>query len=336
MGEQGEVIRAAINSYIPSLRKYFNVEAAKPEDIDFPEFVKLYDEHVYNSCKEGQHDCLYKFAEEGNIRAIRTILNKVDPGWELDTNIFNALKPAVRNGYFDIVVALVKKLDPDLDVGMKEEEFSNLLYIAAYTNNIKIINYFIEQGAGLYAGLVGAAEGNHHDLMDYFFSKIDDKYNGWQSVLNGAASGGHLDLVKQALKVLTKVQNKETLFDIKSILNHSLVNASKLGHLDVVKFLIEHGATDPFNAGLIHAAKAGHLDVVKFLLETDPQDINKALGAAASSGHKDIIDYLIEKGANDWTSALDKAAEGGHANLVRFFYAKGGIPTPKVRAKYNL
>ena len=48
--------------------------------------------------------------------------------------------------------------------------------------------------------------------------------------------------------------------------NNALCWASEDGHLDIVKYLVEHGANIHFNNALSWALEYGHLDVVKYLV----------------------------------------------------------------------
>jgi len=84
--------------------------------------------------------------------------------------------------------------------------------------------------------------------------------------------------------------------------------ASKYGHLDVVKLLIEKGVwiNQPTNDGrgpLCVASQYGHLDVVKYLIENgadiDQPNIHGAtpLSGASEYGHLDVAKYLKKKGA---------------------------------------
>ena len=87
----------------------------------------------------------------------------------------------------------------------------------------------------------------------------------------------------------------------------ALYEASFQGHLEVVKFLVEHGAK--INA------KTGHGNI--------------ALMAAASGGNLEIARYLAGKGAiidarnRPGQTPMMSAAIGGHVGIIRFLVAKG-------------
>ena len=83
-----------------------------------------------------------------------------------------------------------------------------------------------------------------------------------------------------------------------------LMLAARYGHLDVVRYLLEAGASVGLQIALGLAAGGGHLDVVKELLDAgasvDMQDNfgNTALMRATWDGHLDVVRYLLEAGAS--------------------------------------
>ena len=106
------------------------------------------------------------------------------------------------------------------------------------------------------------------------------------------------------------------------------------GRLDIVQYLVEHGAkiniSDAFNnTCLMIAASKGHLNVVKYLLSigSNPDVVsncgNTALHFAAERGHLDVIKCLLEKGAQIIENTfgmtpLNLAAENTKAHVVEY------------------
>eukprot|EP00038_Savillea_parva_P005785 m.159972 g.159972 ORF g.159972 m.159972 type:complete len:764 (+) comp11885_c0_seq1:337-2628(+) len=119
--------------------------------------------------------------------------------------------------------------------------------------------------------------------------------------------------------------------------------ACKLGHLDMVKFFLDNGASvddrdrDPKRQGnaLHYAAWGGHLEMVKWLLEQgaslDDVDIvgNTALLYAVYGGHRHVVDELLARGRSLQErnsknhTALLQAACGGHLDLVEWLLDEG-------------
>lgn len=116
-----------------------------------------------------------------------------------------------------------------------------------------------------------------------------------------------------------------------------------VGRLDIVEFLIEHGAdvngTNLFNNNtLMIAAYKGHHLVVNTLLENGSRPNDQALcGAtalhyAAESGHLDVVLALLDKGAtlqknNAGITPALQAAERLHEDVLEAFIQRPGLMT---------
>lgn len=107
--------------------------------------------------------------------------------------------------------------------------------------------------------------------------------------------------------------------------NDGLENAAKGGHISIVEYLLDHGATD-FNDALSSAAEGGHMNIVQLMLENGATDYNRGLKYAAMEGHMDIVQLMLEKGATDYNCGLENAAMGGHMDIVQLMLEKGAEP----------
>ncbi len=119
--------------------------------------------------------------------------------------------------------------------------------------------------------------------------------------------------------------------------------ASMLGHLDVVKYLVAHGADvnakNQFGNTLLHkASEYGYLDGMKCLVELGA-DVeakngggNTPLHKASEYGHLDVVKYLVAYGAdvkakdNYGRTPLHRAREEGHAEVVAYFVEQRDVP----------
>ena len=76
-----------------------------------------------------------------------------------------------------------------------------------------------------------------------------------------------------------------------------LIEASKIGNLKTVKYIVEQGAdiNALHNAALIEASKKGNLEIIKFLIAKGANihaRNNAALRYASKNGHSEIVKYL--------------------------------------------
>ena len=122
----------------------------------------------------------------------------------------------------------------------------------------------------------------------------------------------------------------------------AFLEAAQSGDLAVVKLFVEAGMSvhTASNSGwpVLHfAAGKGRLEVVRFLVEhgadvkaTGGWAEETALHWAAFFGHLEVVRYLVGQGADvnaknstDWT-ALAGAVSGGHTEVVAYLKSVGG------------
>ena len=139
-----------------------------------------------------------------------------------------------------------------------------------------------------------------------------------ESPLSEASTGGNVEMVKYLV---------EHGADIHFWEDTPLINASYMGHLDIVKYLLEQGANvnAKNNAALIEAARGGRLNLVKYLAEEHNADIHgqndDAFRQASMNGHLDIVKYLVEHGV-DFHSlhgrSLRRTRDRGHKDVLNY------------------
>lgn len=139
-------------------------------------------------------------------------------------------------------------------------------------------------------------------------------------------------------------------FNEQDWLNNELWNGAYEDQVDYVKELINEGANPNTcdNTGmsaLAIASQDGHLDVVRYLLDHGADvnahskgkvtDRTALMAAASNDGHPEIVRLLVERGANvntrgelGWT-ALIWAAREGDIESVKFLLSKGADPNVK-------
>jgi ankyrin repeat protein len=165
-------------------------------------------------------------------------------------------------------------------------------------------------------------------------------FGGRKKKLIYAAGKGDLSLVKELIE--------DYGIDINSATSDydgmtALISASKWGNLEIVHYLVEHGAnvnaamtTDGMTA-LMWACEKGHLEIVRYLVGHGA-NVNAArtdgghtsLMWACFKGHLEIVRCLVEHGANvnaartnDGITALMWACAKGHLEIVRCLVENG-------------
>jgi len=119
------------------------------------------------------------------------------------------------------------------------------------------------------------------------------------------------------------------------LLNMRLRLAASQGKIEVVKFLIDKGATD-FDGALREAAES--TDIVELLINKGVTDLDAILRKAAGFGKLYIVKDLLDKGATDLDGALRQAAESGQVNIVELLINKGAADADRFflnKAKEN-
>jgi hypothetical protein len=179
---------------------------------------------------------------------------------------------------------------------------------------------------------------------------VDQLLNNWtpnldnvlhlNEALEGAAEGGHLDLVKDLIR--------RGAYSLRSALD----DAIRSNHLHVVEYLISQGSNDVKNyiphersdshrevllkvgkrkrrvslsRALGLAASKGHLEIVKCLFEHRDcsTDLDEGAVAAADRGHLEIVKWLFDHGADDYERSLQAAARNGHLDVVKYLIERG-------------
>jgi Ankyrin repeats (3 copies)/Ankyrin repeat len=126
--------------------------------------------------------------------------------------------------------------------------------------------------------------------------------------------------------ILTKGYNSEDFYkefkDSKYIFDTAMTWAAQGGHMEIVKLMIEKGATG-FDWAMADATKGGNMEIVKFMIEKGATNFARAMCYAAEGGEMEIVKLMIEKGATNFNTGMKTAARGGHMDIVKFMIEKG-------------
>ncbi|KAJ3328345.1 hypothetical protein HDU93_001511, partial [Gonapodya sp. JEL0774] len=150
---------------------------------------------------------------------------------------------------------------------------------------------------------------------------------GETTALEAAAQVGHLHAVQILVKLGADVQGTHNGFKT----GRPLLCACLHGKLEVVRFLLEHGADIHVkdDEALYMGVRSGQIEIVRILMSLGA-DVNagngKALEEASYSGHLDIILLLLDNGANIHAGddgALWSAVAKGRLKTVQLLLDRG-------------
>ena len=130
-----------------------------------------------------------------------------------------------------------------------------------------------------------------------------------------ASRNGHTEVVKLLI---------DNGADVTADNNYAIRNASREGHTEIVKLLIDAGAdvTARDNYAIRYATYNGHLEIVKLLIDAGADVTavdNQAIRYASYNGHIEVVKLLIDNGADvnaKNNEAIREASENGHIEVV--------------------
>ena len=186
-----------------------------------------------------------------------------------------------------------------------------------YTNTERFLTFF----------MLGDKEGmkKYELYIDEYYRKIFNtlaenktpSQKGVDFVLGYTSTHGYLEIVKYLV---------EHGADVNSQAEYALISASIGGNLEVVKYLVEHGSDvrADNDYALKQSSRIGHLEIVKYLVEqgANAQASNDfALRWSSNDGQLEVVKYLVGQGANVRASddeALRRAREREHLEVVNY------------------
>lgn len=265
-----------------------------------------------------QEDSLWKAAFDGNVSKVKTLVRKFEPSKNREF-IRDVLLCAVQQGHAPVVKVL-------LAAGANVEQVvcdSSMLQYAAWQGHLNVVRVLVAAGAVVDRKVEGrtafeaALETNHVEVADYLKKEGAD----WVMLtLLYACRRGDLTAVKKAIAAGARVDRSYGAFK-----ETPLIRAAGNGRIEVVKFLLKHGA-DPRahvqgRTALWHAAATGRSgEVIDALFEAggdvnDPCDGCTPLMAAATFAPLPVVRRLVELGAD--IAAIDGTGVDGVLDYAR-------------------
>jgi NAD-dependent deacetylase sirtuin 2 len=258
---------------------------------------------------------IFDCAKEGNIEAVFARASKLTSG-QLGTSIDGLLDDegytlamrAIEGNQYDMVVALVTRMNASIGLDTKNQYGFTCLHLAAYHEvSPQLFDY----------------------VLDASTKVVDSREAGGWSPLIIAASKGNLEFCEKLIKRGANV-NAVTHMD-----QTALYVASNNGYLGIVKLLIESGADakirvkKSFDSPAIAAITSGRIEVLQYLVKSEPELLRlptvsgaTLLHAAAQIGKLPTVEDLLKAGAEvdakkkDGTTPLACAAALGHTLIV--------------------
>ncbi len=136
-------------------------------------------------------------------------------------------------------------------------------------------------------------------LNIHLFSVSHSRYTRWNwqdsnwsnnYVLANASYDGCMEIVNMMLLQGGKAELPSKVFSTENY-NDAMAQASKNDHRDIVKLMLDLGATD-YNWAMMTASCYGHLEIVKMMVELGSTDYNRALYYAHLYKQTHIVEYL--------------------------------------------
>jgi len=197
-----------------------------------------------------------------------------------------------------------------------------LLIEGAETGNMNLVQTGLYFGAKMYNKAIRAAVGGGY--LEIVKMMLDQGANLYiPDIIEIAAFYGHKE-------ILQMLQVREPHWH-----NSAMVSAARGGHIEIVKTMLDLGATN-YNEAMTWAAytKGGHREIVEMMLvlmnndTTKPRSYDQALVYAAGGGHREIVQMILNYGGEglriyDYKRAMFLAAKEGHLGIMEMMLKKG-------------
>ncbi|MCI5135518.1 MAG: hypothetical protein D3920_10705 [Candidatus Electrothrix sp. AW2] len=253
--------------------------------------------------KKMHHKNTYTIGEAGHSLFNYMRLNKCSGN--------TALMYAVAGGDIDIINLLLQR---GIDVDVKNDIGATPLIIAATIGDTPVVKFLLERGADINAKSSGKLRPDPLSLQ--------------------------LSMLFRNRVESTPIED-EKLRDYPELGITPVIGASFSGHTELIKFLLQKGASISDNNGslaLQGAILGNHTDTVKMLFNKGitPKSVNlpaSVLATAAANGYLGIVKILLDNGmdingmedgkAPRLRTPLMAAAEAGHIEVVKLLLDRG-------------
>ncbi|TPX37453.1 hypothetical protein SmJEL517_g00580 [Synchytrium microbalum] len=263
---------------------------------------------VNSKISGGTLPLLYKYSEEGNLEMVEFLLDKkADVHATATESPHTPVCIAAQSGHEDIVKALISKgANPNTVVNdtpllCKYAEEGNLEMVKLLVENKASLDETITGGAGVLECAYSSGKSEVVRLLIDYGADVDTTHDGYPLLCKYAEDGKEND-VKMVKYLLDHPTNKPDINATNMDGQSALYYFAKAGNLDMVKYLVEqHGAkvdigdTTPLRVAAVH----DRLDVVTYLVEHGANtDVSSLLFKYVESGDMETVKLLLTKGAD--------------------------------------
>lgn len=253
----------------------------------------------------------------GSIDLINFILDnykdkKRNPRWNQDWNWDKGLGGACRGGNMEIVEYMISKGATDWDKGLKG---------ACMGGHIEMVEYMISKGATNWnKGLRGACEGGHFEIAKLMFDK-----GGNTMSINRPLYFACVCKYTSIVELILQYIDTNNIGGITGIGVNNANEGLKYACVGddctrLINLFISRGAND-WNSGLIIACQHGNIEIVRTMLEHGATNFNEGIVQNIKyNTDSDIINLLINKGADNFSCLAD--ADDFKLYTIYTMYAK--------------
>uniref|UniRef100_A0A1I8ATV9 ANK_REP_REGION domain-containing protein n=1 Tax=Steinernema glaseri TaxID=37863 RepID=A0A1I8ATV9_9BILA len=316
-----EIVKYLLTQYIPSKQELYIALTETSIDGHF-EIAKILMEHgaPVNMKTETFDSPLSMAAGSGHADLVRLLIEKGADIEQVNDDQYTPLMESCREGHIELVKILVTS-------GVKLDQITpnseTALTLAAAHGSLPIVQLLLENGASIFLGS--------------------------PSALYEATQEGHKDVVQFLVHRLLELRASHTK-EVNEDLNKAFLISVDMNHREIAEILASTGVNLDYigkdgRTALMNACRLGHLPIVKYLIERGasvnvemPGKDATALSLSALHGYPEIVQTLLDAGADpsallrDSSTCILEAARHGHTACVEILlshHAKHQTPVPK-------